>query len=39
MEYLIVLATVVVIPWAVGWLYGRNHIDPNTPAGRAYYIK
>jgi hypothetical protein len=21
----------------VGWLYGRNQIDPNTPEGKAYY--
>ena len=21
----------------IGWLYGRNQIDPNTPEGRKYY--
>jgi hypothetical protein len=39
MDYLVVLISLLFIPWIVGWLYGRNQIDPNTPAGRAYYIK
>lgn len=36
------MLTVVVIlafsmPVLIGWLHGRNDIDPDTPEGKAYY--
>lgn len=37
MIYLTSLATVVVAPLLVGYAYGANHIDPNTPEGVIYY--
>lgn len=28
---------VVLIPFVIGYLYGKNNVDPNTIEGRAYY--
>lgn len=25
------------MPWIMGWIYGRNDVDPNTEQGRKYY--
>lgn len=36
MEYLILL-TIPVVSLVVGYLFGRNDIDPNTLNGKAYY--
>jgi len=36
-EYAILIASVVVVPIAIGWLYGRNDVDPYTTSGKAYY--
>ena len=31
------LFSVVFVPLIVGYIYGMNHIDPNTYKGRYYY--
>lgn len=30
-------ATVVLMPVFVGWIYGRNHVDPESAEGEIYY--
>jgi len=37
MEYALVVAAVITVPFAIGWLYGRHTTDPNTVEGKAYY--
>jgi len=32
-----VLLTIPIISLIIGWLYGRNLINPDTPEGRTYY--
>jgi hypothetical protein len=36
MELLIVLM-IPVLAVGIGWLYGRNDVDPYTATGKAYY--
>lgn len=37
MEIALVIVAAVVLPVAVGWLYGSNGVDPNTVEGSAHY--
>jgi len=37
MEIALVIVAAVVLPAAVGWIYGRNGVDPNTVTGKAHY--
>jgi hypothetical protein len=37
MEIALVILAAVVLPAAVGWIYGRNGVDPNTVTGKAHY--
>lgn len=34
---LLTLISIIVFPVLIGYLYGRNQIDPNTHKGRHYY--
>jgi hypothetical protein len=36
MEVLMVLM-IPALAVGIGWLYGRNDVDPNTPQGKIYY--
>ena len=36
-DFALILLVVVALPWLIGWLHGRNDVDPNTPDGRKYY--
>jgi len=38
MDYILIIGAALVLPFVIGWLYGRNLVNPNTPKGRAYYI-
>ena len=35
--FLIVVFALLTV-WAIGWIKGRNQIDPNTAYGRGYYL-
>jgi len=37
MIYIVVIPVVFILATLVGWLYGRNQIDPNTPEGMKHY--
>jgi hypothetical protein len=37
MEILLVIAIAAATSLTIGYLYGRNQIDPDTPEGREYY--
>ena len=37
MNVIALLCTVIVTPIVVGWIYGRNDINPDTPEGIEYY--
>ena len=37
MEYVATIAALVATPVIVGWILGRNNIDPETDYGRKYY--
>jgi hypothetical protein len=40
MEYfLIAIFTIFMLPVLVGWWHGKNHINPNTLRGKAYYSR
>lgn len=39
MTGLLIALSCIAFPLAIGWLYGRKDIDPNTPEGRRYYAK
>jgi hypothetical protein len=36
-SFLIVLLSIVIFPWAVGWIYGRNQVNPFTVQGKEHY--
>lgn len=38
-SFLIVVLSVVIFPWAIGWLYGRNLVDPFSVQGANHYYK
>jgi hypothetical protein len=37
MEILLVIAITTATSLTIGYLYGRNQINPDTPEGREYY--
>lgn len=37
MIYLTAILSLVFIPLTVGYLFGKDHVDPNKPGGREYY--
>lgn len=37
MNTLVAIVSIFVIPFVIGWLYGRNGVDPYTTKGKAYY--
>jgi len=37
MSYAIVILSTIVMPVAMGWLYGKENIDPETFEGRVHY--
>ena len=37
MSYTIALALTILVPFLFGYIYGRNHVDPNTSEGKKYY--
>jgi len=39
MEYVIILFSAFILPFIVGYVYGKDGIDPNTGEGKIYYSK
>ena len=37
MDILTVLLSLIIFPWFIGWIYGRNQVNPFTVQGKEHY--